>query len=109
MTDSTAADNAVSNRSVHSATEPQHGWPGATRRGVQVALGGLWLEDAGYRVDDPHILTVIVQIFGHIASDGTSTVDPNRVCRGGHSSRPDASPCLDASPGMRDGAHRRLG
>lgn len=31
-----------------------------------------------YRVDDPHILTVIRQMFSHIAPDGTLAPDPDR-------------------------------
>ncbi len=31
-----------------------------------------------YRVDDPHILSVIDQMFSHIAPDGTLAPDPNR-------------------------------
>jgi DNA-binding transcriptional ArsR family regulator len=29
-----------------------------------------------YRVDDPHILTVVNQVFSHIAPDGTLAPDP---------------------------------
>ena len=29
-----------------------------------------------YRVDDPHILTVVNQVFSHIAPDGTLALDP---------------------------------
>jgi len=31
-----------------------------------------------YRVDDPHIVGIIEQMFRHIAPDGTLTPDPNR-------------------------------
>lgn len=31
-----------------------------------------------YRVDDPHILSVVEQMFGHIAPDGTLAPDPRR-------------------------------
>ncbi len=31
-----------------------------------------------YRVDDPHIVSVIEEMFSHIAPDGTLTPDPNR-------------------------------
>jgi DNA-binding transcriptional ArsR family regulator len=31
-----------------------------------------------YRVEDPHILGVIEQMFSHIAPDGTLAPDPNR-------------------------------
>lgn len=31
-----------------------------------------------YRVDDPHILSVVEQMFRHIEPDGTLAADPNR-------------------------------
>lgn len=32
-----------------------------------------------YRVDDPHILTVVAQVFSHIAPDGSLAPDPEPV------------------------------
>lgn len=32
-----------------------------------------------YRVEDPHILVVIEQMFGHIGEDGTITADPGQA------------------------------
>ena len=50
MTDWTASEDAVSTRSVRSVAQHQHRWPGTTRRGVQLAVGVLWLVDAALQL-----------------------------------------------------------
>lgn len=45
-----------------------------------------------YRVDDPHIISVIAQMFGHIETDGTLAPDPRRP-------RPPRRPRFAATPG----------
>ena len=47
-----------------------------------------------YRVDDPHILSVITEMFSHIAPDGTLAADPTGV-------RPPRRPRFAATSGTR--------
>lgn len=50
MADSITNDNATPASGSRTAAENQHRWPGATRRGVQVTLGVLWLLDAALQL-----------------------------------------------------------